>query len=83
MNGNGRMDYFNGDVYEGRFKNEKKYGMGKLTMAGGTVQEGMWFGDRLNGTITYPGGLHNSGDFINGVPVALHNEDTFSGNDTE
>jgi len=48
------------------------------------VQEGTWFNDsKMEGRITYPGGGHVDGSFINGVPVSILNEAVLSGNDTD
>lgn len=40
--GEGRMNYTNGDVYEGQWKNDKRDGKGKLTYANGDVLYGTW-----------------------------------------
>jgi hypothetical protein len=82
--GNGTYTYTNGDVYKGQFKNNKRYGKGKLTLPDGTVQEGIWSGDKMTGDITYPaGGQSLYGDFMNGVPLAPPQEAILSGDDTD
>lgn len=43
------MTYFNGDTYEGEWKNSKKSGIGKYTFREGGVYEGCWDEDEKNG----------------------------------
>ena len=72
--GNGILHYYNGDIYEGNFRNNKKYGRGTLTtLAPDTVQTGMWFDNKMDGTITYPNGTTVRGEFVDGVSLALLN----------
>lgn len=73
--GNGILNYNNGDMYAGNFQNNKKYGRGTLTtLAPDTVQTGMWFDNKMHGTITYPDGTTTArGEFVDGVPLALLN----------
>ena len=75
--GNGILNYDNGDIYTGNFRNNKKYGRGTLTtLAPDTVQTGMWFDNKMHGTITYPDETTVRGDFVDGVPLALLNIDS-------
>ena len=54
QNGSGKIEYDNGDVYKGHFKNGKRSGKGKLTCADGRVFEGEWANDDLrHGKLTY------------------------------
>lgn len=46
MCGKGQMNYFEGHVYIGEWKNNKKNGFGKFTYAKGHVYEGQWKGDK-------------------------------------
>ena len=41
------MNYAYGDIYEGEFKNGKKYGFGKITSLNGDVKEGRWEDDEF------------------------------------
>ena len=80
--GNGILNYYNGDMYAGNFRNNKKYGRGTLTtLAPDTVQTGMWFDNKMHGTITYPNGTTVRGEFVDGVSLALLNVDTDLSND--
>lgn len=36
-----------GSRYEGNWKADKKEGKGKLVAASGTIQEGIWYNDKL------------------------------------
>ena len=42
MNGLGRMEYLNGDIYVGGWKRGKRQGWGELTCAGGQRHRGLW-----------------------------------------
>lgn len=44
--GDGKYIYYNGDYYEGNFKNDKKEGKGKFVSEGMTL-EGVWENDKL------------------------------------
>jgi len=84
--GNGTYIYANGDVYEGQFKNNKQYGKGKLTKFDGTVEEGVWSGNRLTGTITYPPGSGlqpETGFFDTGERLNPEQKAILSGDDTD
>ena len=75
--GNGILAYTNGDMYTGKFRNNKKYGTGTLiTLAPHTVQTGTWFDNKMHGTITYPNGTTVRGEFVDGVLLALLNVDS-------
>ena len=47
-----------GDLYEGKFRNGKPHGLGKMTYKDGRVVNGIW----KNGKIEY------EGDLVNGKP---------------
>ncbi len=74
--GNGILAYTNGDMYTGKFRNNKKYGTGTLTtLAPHTVQTGTWVDNKMYGTITYPDGTTIRDEFIDGVPREYLNVD--------
>lgn len=83
FNRKGRMVYANGDVYEGQLKDSIKYGLGKLTITNGIVQEGTWIGDKMYGKITYPDGTVVEGDFVNGLLLTPNHEAILSGDETD
>lgn len=43
-NGLGKMEYKNGDIYEGHWENDKKHGEGEFTSENFTYR-GVWFED--------------------------------------
>ena len=83
FNRKGRLVYANGDVYEGQLKDDTKYGLGKLTITNGIVQEGTWMGDKMYGKITYPDGTVVEGDFMNGLLLTPNHEAILSGDETD
>ena len=52
-NGQGKLEYSNGDVYEGAWKNDLREGKGKMTFANKSSYEGFWFDDEIDGEGTY------------------------------
>ncbi|CCW65132.1 unnamed protein product [Phytomonas sp. EM1] len=50
--GYGIMRYYNGDVYEGKWFNNRRHGQGKLLRADGEIYEGMWERDERHGAGT-------------------------------
>ncbi|MDB2317936.1 hypothetical protein N9V23_04200, partial [Flavobacteriales bacterium] len=47
--GQGKMTYGNGDVYEGAWNDGKKHGQGKMIYEDGNVYDGMWKDGKPNG----------------------------------
>lgn len=45
----GTMQYSNGDVYEGQWKNDDKTGYAKMTYDNGDKYEGQWLRNERNG----------------------------------
>jgi len=45
----GRMQYHNGDVYEGQWNNDDKTGYGKMTYEDGDNYEGQWRNNERDG----------------------------------
>lgn len=43
------MNYSNGDVYDGEWKNNLRHGVGICYYANGDIYEGKWEEDRRNG----------------------------------
>ena len=60
MEGYGKLEYANGDVYEGMWKNNQPCGRGQLTPVSGEIvkYEGLWDGGRISGkgVFTYENG---------------------------
>ncbi|GET89504.1 hypothetical protein, conserved [Leishmania tarentolae] len=56
--GMGLMRYYNGDVYEGEWRDNCRHGRGKLRKVDGEVYDGDWVFDQRhgNGKIMYPNG---------------------------
>ena len=48
-NGQGKLTYTDGSVYEGKWENGKFHGQGKLTRPDGRVYEGTWEDGMRNG----------------------------------
>jgi hypothetical protein len=63
-NGQGRMIYNNGDMYEGNWNNNKKSGFGKIIYNNGDIYEGEWENNKKdgNGKMKY-----KNGDICEGV----------------
>lgn len=66
-NGNGKMVWDNGNIYEGQWLNGIKQGTGKLIWANGDVYEGQWQNDKMHGKgkLTSKEGKVYEGDFAN------------------
>lgn len=66
-NGNGKMVWDNGNIYEGQWLNGIKQGTGKLIWANGDVYEGQWQNDIKHGKgkLTLKDGKVYEGDFAN------------------
>jgi hypothetical protein len=58
--GNGTLNFKNGDVYEGEFKNSKPHGQGKMTFNNkdGRIYTGEWMKGKFHGkgVCTWPDG---------------------------
>lgn len=88
--GEGVMTYYNGDVYEGGWANNRRDGQGKLRGANGEVWVGAWERDELHGygKINYANGALFKGMFVHnkrhgeGV-MGFANGDEYYGNFTE
>lgn len=63
-----RLEFSNGDVYEGRIDGLQRQGYGKMTYATGEVYEGSFENDKFhgNGIFTYAGGDVYDGSFAGG-----------------
>jgi len=52
--GSGKFTWKNGDVYDGKFEEDKRLGRGKMTFKEtGDVYEGEWREDKMNGDGKY------------------------------
>lgn len=49
ISGTGKMTYETGDIYVGRFKENKKHGPGEYTRSNGYIMKGNWDNDIKNG----------------------------------
>ena len=56
--GKGTIDFENGDVYTGEFKDSLRHGRGKMTYKDGRIVEGIW----RKGKIAYEGDVNNQGE---------------------
>ncbi len=54
--GSGRLEYFNGNVYDGAWQEDMRHGYGTLTYATGEVYEGAWANDKKGARRHYCGG---------------------------
>lgn len=70
VSGNGRVEWANGDVYEGTLLRGKRQGRGTLQWANGQRYEGDWQDDKPTGRgqLRFPNGNQFDGPLINGVP---------------
>lgn len=81
-----KIEWQNGDSYEGMLVAGKKQGQGTFVWGDGKRYEGEWANDAINGRgkLTYTNGDRYEGDFINGEPhgqgvYTLSNGDVYSG----
>ena len=58
ISGEGTINYDDGDVYEGAFKDDEPDGVGKMAYKDGRICEGIW----ENGRIQYEGELNENGE---------------------
>ena len=72
-NGTGTRNW-EGDIYEGEFKDGELNGQGKIIYKNGTIEEGEFKGGGLNGQgkMTSKDGYIVEGKFIYGVPCVIH-----------
>ncbi len=65
--GEGRVACYNGDGYEGQWKEGKFHGQGRYTFANGNVYEGQWVENKRTGygVFTWPSGDRYEGAFVN------------------
>jgi hypothetical protein len=67
--GDGIMEYDNGDVYDGEWYNDLKQGYGQMDLSNGTSFVGEWSNDYMvKGIFTYKTGETYEGFFDNGLP---------------
>ena len=81
-----KIDWQNGDRYEGMLVAGKKHGQGTFIWGDGKRYEGEWANDAINGRgkLIYTNGDRYEGDFSNGEPhgqgvYTLSNGDVYSG----
>ncbi len=69
-NGQGTLNYYNGDVYVGSFVAGRRSGRGKTTFASGGSYDGEYENDVMsgNGTMIYASGDEITGEFANNMP---------------
>lgn len=86
-NGQGRIEFGNGDVYEGSFVDGRLSGQGTCKWANGDVYEGNWENSDMNGTGIYKfiSGRCEEGTFVNGYlngqgTCRFENNDVYEGN---
>lgn len=78
MVGKARIDFPNGDEYEGDYKDGKREGYGIMRFAdSGNVYEGQWEDDEITGRgkLTYPTGEVHKGTFSKGVHLGMMKPD--------
>ena len=47
LNGHGTMEYANGRIYVGEWKNNKRHGQGTLSYPDGGIRKGIWSANKL------------------------------------
>jgi hypothetical protein len=80
--GTGKMEYKNGDVYEGQWADDLRQGKGKITFLNKSSYDGNWSKGQINGrgVYTYFNGNVYTGLFENGVPMG-HGKMTYLNGD--
>ncbi|MDR7269796.1 hypothetical protein J2X20_002425 [Pelomonas saccharophila] len=70
VSGTGRVEWKNGDVYEGPLTHSQRQGVGEIRWAGGQRYKGDWAGDRATGrgVMTFANGNHYEGLVLDGQP---------------
>ena len=60
------MYYYNGDVYEGEWHQDKRSGRGKYTFSSGQYYEGQWKNDKKNGhgVFNWGNGIYYTGNWV-------------------
>ena len=58
------MSHRDGHIYDGKFKNWRKHGEGKMTYRNGDIYTGVWDGHKGTGTIAYTDGSSYEGEFL-------------------
>ena len=68
MNGNGLIQFQNGDIYEGNFVENERYGEGVYQFANGNVYEGEFVDNRFHGLgrFSFNDGSVYEGEFFEG-----------------
>jgi hypothetical protein len=64
IHGTGKMEYANGDVYEGQWKNNMRNGKGKITFIDKSTYDGIWTKDQITGKGIY---TYFNGDVYEGT----------------
>ena len=70
---------YNGNKYEGEWKDGKKHGQGTYTWSNGDVYEGEWKDNNPNGqgTLTFPDGTTYEGEFKENKPLNITEYDKY------
>jgi hypothetical protein len=70
VSGTGRVEWKNGDVYEGPLTHSQRQGVGEIRWAGGQRYKGEWAADRATGrgVMTFANGNHYEGLVLDGQP---------------
>jgi hypothetical protein len=63
-NGQGKMEYTNGDIYEGSWKNDVRDGKGKIIFENKSSYDGTWSDDTMNGHGIF---TYFNGDVYDGI----------------
>ncbi|MGM9482738.1 MORN repeat-containing protein [Roseateles sp. NT4] len=70
VSGTGRVEWKNGDVYEGPLTHSQRQGVGEIRWVGGQRYKGDWAADRATGrgAMTFANGNHYEGTVVDGQP---------------
>jgi len=81
VSGSGRVEWANGDVYEGELLRGKRQGQGELIWANGQRYQGEWVDDRPSGRgqLRFANGDRFEGSVVDGVPEGEGRMDYASG----